>query len=78
MGHAVEEGVKKARRAFFMHSSQLFKGKAIFEIYVLPVLFYGCENWPVALILLLTQVGSAYGTYVRSRTARHCSYAGSP
>ena len=49
---AVKEGIKKARRAFFMHSSQVFKGslnpvseKAIFEICVLPVLLYGSENW---------------------------------
>ena len=56
---AVEEGVKKARRAFFMHSSQVFKGslnplsgRAIFEICVLPILLYGCENWILTTSLL--------------------------
>ena len=56
---AVEEGIKKARRAFFMHSSEVFggllnplSGKAIFEICVLPVLLYGSENWVLNTSLL--------------------------
>ena len=56
---AVEEGIEKTRRAFFMHSSEVFggllnplSGKAIFEIYVLPVLFYGSENWILNTSLL--------------------------
>ena len=56
---AVEEGIEKARRAFFMHSSKVFggllnplSGKAIFEIYVLPVLVYSSENWILNTSLL--------------------------
>ena len=47
---AVDEAIKKARRAFFAFGG--FQGKlnpistrCIFETCVVPVLLYGCENW---------------------------------
>ena len=59
---AIEEAIKKARRAFFMHSSQVFQGslnplsgRALFEVCVIPVLLYGCENW-ILMASLLTKL----------------------
>ena len=50
---AVDEAIKKARRAFFSFGAMgAFQGKlnplssrAIFETCVIPILLYGCENW---------------------------------
>ena len=50
---SVEENISKARRAFFATGSLgSFHGKlnplsarSIFEIFVIPVLLYGCETW---------------------------------
>ena len=49
---AIDESIKKSRCAFFMHSSKVFQGKlnplsgkALFEVCIIPILLYGCENW---------------------------------
>ena len=50
---AVEEGIKKARRAFFQFGSiGCFQGalnqassRSVIKTCVMPVLLYGCENW---------------------------------
>ena len=52
---AVEENIKKARRAFFHYGSiGAFQGdlgplscRSVLETCVMPVLLYGCENWIV-------------------------------
>lgn len=57
---AVDEAVKKARRAFFAYGGlgafqgQLNPpvGKAIFEACAIPVLLFGCENWVLTEALL--------------------------
>ena len=47
---AVDDAIKKARRAFFMHSSNVFQGnlnplsgRALYETCVVPILLYGSE-----------------------------------
>ena len=50
---SVEENISKARRAFFATGSlgsfhgklNPLSGRSIFEIFVVPVLLYGCETW---------------------------------
>ena len=57
---AIDEGIKKARRAFFAFGSKgAFQGnlnpiasREIFEVCVVPILLYGCENWALTDSLL--------------------------
>ena len=50
---SIEEGIAKARRAFFAYGAlrafggklNPLSGKAIYETCVVPVLLYGCESW---------------------------------
>ena len=59
---AVDEAVKKARRAFFLFGGMgafqgdlnPLSGRAFFETCVVPTLLYGCENWILTEDMLLT------------------------
>ena len=59
---AVDEAVKKARRAFFLFGGMgVFRGdlnplsgRAIFATCVVPTLLYGCKNWILTEDMLLT------------------------
>ena len=52
-GLAVDEAIKKARRAFFAFGAMgafhgrlnPLSGRSIYEACVVPVLLFGCENW---------------------------------
>ena len=65
---AVEEGISKARRAFFQFGSVgTFQGvlnpassKSVIETCVMPVLLYGCENW-ILKERLINQLNSFLG-----------------
>ena len=68
---AIDEAAKKARRAFFMHSSQVFQGllnplsgRALFEACIVPIFLYGCVNW-VPTTSLLTQLEQFQGEIAR-------------
>ena len=58
---SVEENVSKARRAFFgLGSIGSFQGVlnpltglSVFEVFVIPILLYGCETWILTPALLL-------------------------
>ena len=67
----IDEAANKARRAFFMHSSQVFQGllnplpgRALFEACIVPILLYGYENW-VPTTSLLTQLERFQGEIAR-------------
>ena len=57
---AVEENIMRARRAFFHYGSiGAFQGdlsplssKSVYEVCVLPILLYGCENWVLTQTLI--------------------------
>ena len=56
---AIDEAIAKSRRAFFMHRSQVFEGnlnplsgRSLFEVCVVPILLYGCENWQLTSTLI--------------------------
>ena len=59
---AVDDAVKKARRAFFLFGGMgafqgdlnPLSGRAIFETCVVSSLLYGCENWILTEDMLLT------------------------
>ena len=81
---AIEEAIKKARRAFFMHSSQVFQGslnplsgRALFEVCVIPVLLYGCENWILTASLLtkLEHLQGEIGCRILRFTPSHSTLA---
>ena len=63
---AVDEAMKKARRAFFLFGAfrgdlNPLSGRAIFETCVVPTLLYGCENWILMEDMLLQQDGCQSG-----------------
>ena len=57
---AIDEAIKKARRAFFAFGAMgafhgklnPISGRTIFEICVVPIFLYGCENWILTTPLL--------------------------
>ena len=59
-GRSVEENISKARRAFFgLGSIGSFQGVlnpltglSVFEVFVIPILLYGCETWILTPTLL--------------------------
>ena len=79
---AVDEAIKKARRAFFAFGAigafqgQLnpISGRSIYETCVIPVLLFGCENW-VLTDSMLHQLESFQGEIGRRilKLTRHHS-----
>ena len=74
--------IKKSRRAFFMHNSKVFQGKlnplsgkALFEVCIIPILLYGCENWVLTTTLLtqLERFQSEIGRRILQLSRNHSS-----
>jgi hypothetical protein len=81
---AIDEIIAKSRRAFFMHRSQAFEGnlntlsgRSLFEVCVVPILLYGCENWHLTstLICQLESFQGEIGRRILKLTPYHSTYS---
>ena len=82
---SVEDNIAKARRAFFATGSiGTFHGKlnplssrSIFEIFVIPVLLYGCEMWILTptLVAKLEKFQSEIGRRILGLSKHHADLA---
>lgn len=81
---AIEEAIVKSRRAFFMHRSQVFEGnlnplsgRSLFEVCIVPILLYGCENWQLTpnLIHQLEHFQGEIGRRILKLTRNHSTFS---